>query len=580
MPRIQIPDRQELAIPIEDTLRAEFPQVHFWAGMPKADPVDLVLEVDAAAFLIPGTVPLRLLEDRQEPRSFRLPGQWLQLKEELGRRLDALEKRSVPRPPDVPVQRPPDVPVQRPPDVPVQRPPDVPVQRPPDLESGPELPALGDELFTLGGVPVPREPAFTEPHPVIDDLDDEPVGDGSAKSAFEAVEPASPVEDPLFEAQVPSPDAEAPAFSIENPAFSAELPLAEEVFNLGTSERRVLEPPRGAPAEQVTAPGILRRNTVVVPAGGFDPAAERPQPAPSEGPFDGNVALHFLRLHQSGFTGAIELALPQFTVRMSWEAGRVGDLEGYAPILQHLLALAGAGSSFAADLTRTLSDPIDWAVRRQLISPDEEVKWLLRCRREAIRLAITATRCPVPADGAEFRRHLPPLDPKPLLFSGVVEHFAPDLACALCDCAPPVSVPAAWHPLFDDPDFDPLWVRAVHLLFGGTPWSEACIRAGLTLAESWTLAYAVRLFQLGGPALPEGVPAAELKRRRFRTLEENLRTLPPDQFFGGSPAAARRVHQDILVQVSEFPGPLRMLLAADFEKLKKSMDKSMSLLSF
>ncbi len=566
MPRIQIPDRQELAFSIEDMLRAAFPQVHFWAGMPKADPVDLELEVDASALVVPGTMSLRLLEDRQAPASFRLPAQWSQLKEELGRRLGLLEKRPVP-----PLL-----------DVPVPRSLDVPVQRPPDLESGPELPALGDELFTLGGVPVPREPALTEPHPIIEDLDDEPRGEGlPEKAGFGAVDSSHSAEGPVFEAGVPSHEVADPAFGADGPAFSSELPLAEEAFTLGTSERRVVEPPRGAPAEQVTTPGILRRNTVVAPVAEFHAApAHSPAGPPVSGPFDGNVALHFLRLHESGFTGVIELALPQSTVRMSWEAGQVGDLEGYAPILQHLLALAGAGSSFAADLTRTLSDPIDWAVRRQLISPDEELKWLLRCRREAIRLAITATRCPVSADGAEFRRHLPPLDPKPLLFSGVVEHFAPDLACALCDCAPPVSVPTSWHTLFDDPDFDPLWVRALHLLSGGTPWPEACIRAGLTVAESWTLAYAVRLFQLSGPPLPDGVTTAELQRRRFRTLEENLRILPPDQFFGGNPAAARRVHQDILVQISEFPGPLRMLLAADFEKLKKSMDKSMSLLSF
>jgi hypothetical protein len=338
----------------------------------------------------------------------------------------------------------------------------------------------------------------------------------------------------------------------------------------------------GLNVEQVTAPGILRRNTVVAPVEEVELAAgASPCPGPVEGaPFDGNMAQHFLRLHQAGFSGVLEMTLPQFSLRMSWEDGKVGDLEGYAPILQHLLQLSGAGTAYSGDLTRTLSDPIEWAVRRQLISPDEEMKWLLRCRREALRLAITATRCPVQAEGVDFRRHLPLLDPKPLLFCGVVEHFGADLACALCDCETPVVSAVPWNPLFDDADFDPLWVRALHLLGLGTPWAESCIRAGLSVAESWTLAYACRLFQLCAPPLSATLPGAELLRRRFRTLEENLRVQSPDQFFGTTATSARRVHQDILVQISEFPAPLRILLAGDFEKLKKSMDKSMSLLSF
>lgn len=538
MSRIQIPDRQELAFSIEETLRAAFPQVHFWVGRPAPESADLVLEVDRSAPPTPESMRLRLTGGSHGQMTFRLPLQWPQLKEELRRRLDSLDVRPL------------------------------------NLESSSELPALGDELFTLGGVPVPREPALTEPHPVIDDLDDGP---------------ASPAADPpVAELSLPIVQLGGPEF-LQGPELSSELPLADEVFSLGTSERRMSEL-ASVPGEQVTAPGILRRNTVVASVEELAPAStaggrpgtsspDRPG-SPVAGPFEGNVATHFLRLHHSAFTGVLELAMPQFTVRMSWEDGAVRDLEGYAPILQHLLALAGAGSHFAADLTRTLSDPIEWAVRRQLISPEEETKWLLRCRREAIRLVITASRCPVVVDGAEFRRHLPPLDPKPLLFSGVVEHFPAELACALCDCEGPSTVSESWNPLFDDPDFDPLWVRAVHLLSGGAPWAEACIRAGLSMSESWTLAYACRLFQVCGPALTGHLPEAELLRRRFRTLEENLRAQPPDQFFGGSAAAARRVQQDILVQCSELPPPLRTLLAADIEKLKKSMDKSMSLLSF
>ena len=538
MSRIQIPDRQELAFSIEDTLRAEFPQVHFWTGRPAPDSADLVLELDRSSLQTPDSMRLRLIGGTREPVVFRLPGQWPQLKEELGHRLVAL------------------------------------TARPLDLESSSELPALGDELFTLGGVPVPREPAFTEPHPVLDDVDDDP-----GLPAFERE---------AREVSLPGVHPGSPDFPPGGPELSSELPLADEAFSLGTSERRASDLLRSVPAEQVTAPGILRRNTVAASVGDMEPpvagrpgtsVADRSTP-PVVGSFDGNVATHFLRLHQMTFTGVIELALPQFTVRLSWEDGAVRDLEGYAPILQHLLVLAGAGSAFAADLTRTLSDPIEWAVRRQLISPEEETKWLLRCRREAIRLAITAPRCPTTVEGAEFRRHLPPLDPRPLLFSGVVEHFSADLACALCDCAVPETALTPWHPLFDDPDFDPLWVRAVHLLSRGTPWEEACIRAGLSVTESWTLAYACRLFQLAGPTLPSQLPNAELLRRRFRTLEENLRSQPPDQFFGGSPAAARRVQQDILVQSSELPSPLRTLLAGDIEKLKKTMDKSLSLLSF
>ncbi len=518
MPRIQLPDRQELAFSIEDTLRAEFGAVQFFVGKTSDEPVDLVLEVDPSALPAAGTVCLKLYGAWQDAAVYRLPAQWQPLKDDLRRRLEGLKARPLAS------------------------------ARPLAAESSSELPALGDELFTLGGIPVPREPVPTEPHEAIADYDDPP---------------AQNTLDPL-------------------PEPFGEMPLPDDVFSLGTSELRMQNKAAGIHSEQVTAPGILRRNTIVAPAETImaPPAAPVSPVQPPDAPFDGNMAQYFLRLHQTGFSGVLELALPQFSLRMSWEGGKVGDLEGYAPILQHLLQLTGAGSSFSGDLTRTLSDPIDWAVRRQLISSDEETKWLLRCRREAIRLAITATRAPLPAEGVDFRRHLPLLDPKPLLFCGVVEHFGADIACALCDCMVPETAPVQWDPLFDDTDFDPLWVRALHLLGNRTPWTEACIRAGLSTAESWTLAYACRLFQLCGPPLAATLPGAEILRRRFRTLEENLRTQSPDQFFGPSATSARRVHQDLLVQMSEFPVPLRILLAGDFEKMKKSMDKAMSLLSF
>ncbi len=512
MPRIQIPDRQELSFSIEETLRAEFGQVQLSIGKTSGEPADLTLELDANQPASTTSMVLKVSGGWRDAAIYSLPAQWSALKDDLRRRLDGLGMRPV------------------------------------DDGSSSELPALGDELFTLGGIPVPREPAFTEPHEVIEDLEDHP-----AQNTLE------PLPEPF-----------------------GELPLPDDMFSLGTSERRIQSAGTSVHAEQVTAPGILRRNTVVAPVDAILPQPDEPRgPVPSTPgtPFEGNMAQHLLRLHTAGFSGALEISLPQFTVRMSWENGRVGDLEGYAPILQHLLQLSGAGSALAGDLTRTLSDPIEWAVRRQLISPEEETKWLLRCRREAIRLAITATRSPLPADGMEFRRHLPLLDPKPLLFCGVVEHFGADLACALCDCTPPSGTSVQWVPLFDDADFDPLWVRALRLLAGGTPWAEACIRSGLSVAESWTLAYACRLFQLCEPALPASLPAAEILRRRFRTLEENLRMQPTDQFFGDTAASARRVHQEILIQLASFPVPLRILLSSDIEKLKKSMDKSMSLLS-
>ncbi|MBU1069760.1 hypothetical protein KJ975_09370 [Myxococcota bacterium] len=512
MPRIQIPDRQELVFSIEETLRAEFGQVQFYIGKTPGEPADLTLELDPNHPASSQSMSLKLSGGWRDAAMYSLPTQWAALKDDLRRRLDGLDARRV------------------------------------DAGSSSELPALGDELFTLGGIPVPREPAFTEPHEVIEDPEDH-----SVQNTL----------DPM-------------------PEPYGELPLPDDMFSLGTSERRLQAVGTSGHAEQVTAPGILRRNTIEAPADSIQPVIDDQKArglAMSSAPFDGNMAQHLLRLHTTGFSGALEISLPQFTVRMSWENGRVGDLEGYAPILQHLLQLSGAGSAFAGDLTRTLSDPIEWAVRRQLISSEEETKWLLRCRREAIRLAITATRCPVPAEGLDFRRHLPLLDPKPLLFCGVVEHFGADLACALCDCTPPADTSVQWIPLFDDADFDPLWVRALHLLASGTPWAEACIRSGLSVAESWTLAYACRLFQLCEPTLPASLPAAEILRRRFRTLEENLRTQSSDQFFGDNAASARRVHQEILIQLASFPVPLRILLAQDIEKLKKSMDKSMSLLS-
>jgi hypothetical protein len=520
MPRIQLPDHLELGFSIEEPLRAEFGQVQFSLGRTPGESADLVLSVEA--------VSLKLSGGWKDAVVYRLPAQWSALKDDLRRRLDGLGARPI------------------------------------NVVSSSELPALGDELFTLGGIAVPREPAepvalprdpvFTEPHEVIEDLED--------LEHFE-VPSAQKTLDPL-------------------PEPFGELPLPDEVFSLGTSELRLQALNTGAPSEQVTAPGILRRNTVVAPVDAVELPVQTPlrMGTPGFAPFEGNMAQHFLRLQATGFSGVLELTLPQFSVRMSWEGGRVGDLEGYAPILQHLLQLSGAGSAFSGDMTRTLSDPIEWAVRRQLISADEEMKWLLRCRREAIRLAIASTRAPAAAEGVDFRRHLPLLDPRPLLFCGVVEHFGADQACALCDSEPPSKTPSQWNPLFDDADFDPLWIRALHLLSSGTPWAEACIRAGLSVGESWTLAYACRLFQLCDPPLSPSLPAAEILRRRFRTLEENLRTQSPDQFFGANATSARRIHQDILVQLSEFPVPLRNLLAGDFEKLKKSMDKSMSLLSF
>ncbi len=410
-----------------------------------------------------------------------------------------------------------------------------------------ELPALGDELFTLGGLSLRQSELSGQKEDSEPDLEEEDSG--------------YPVE--------------MPSLSVQNTLDSMQEQevLSDELFNLGFSETGAVA---NSPAEQVTAPGILRRNTMVADI--RDPV-EEPEgifPADTQEP-----AQAFLRAWKTRMTGVMELSLSHHRIRLAWESGMMGDVDGIGPILQHLLQLSGASVTLTGDLTRTLSDPLELALKRKLILPEEELTWLARCRKEAFILALSEKKGPVMVENVEFSRKLPLLDPRPLLFRGIVETMAPDAACAWCDCAFPEQVAKPeWNPLFSDTEFDPLWVRAIRLFADTGQWMESSIRAGLSQGESWTLAYASRLFDLCEPRLPKEVPAAEILRRRFRNLEESFRTGPNASFFGDNPIAARRVHQEILVQLSSLPTPLQVLLALDIEKLKKSMDKALSLLSF
>jgi hypothetical protein len=137
-----------------------------------------------------------------------------------------------------------------------------------------------------------------------------------------------------------------------------------------------------------------------------------------------------------------------------------------------------------------------------------------------VRLAVSSRRIPsvLAGSGEAAASSFAPIDPRGPLFGGILEHIGADEACALCDGEEPKTLLHPWDDLFADPDFDPLWIRALHLFSGGFSWEEACIRAGMGIPESWKLAYASRLFGLTAPALLEN-PAAEIRRRRFRRFE-------------------------------------------------------------
>ncbi len=415
-----------------------------------------------------------------------------------------------------------------------------------EVDAAPDVPDLDEEVFTLGGLPARALPETPE-HSM------DGVHAPAPENAMQGV-----------------PEVPEDAFALGTPVIKQP---SENISADGPSGQEERGP------EQTTSPGILRRNTIVASVeeieqlslgGGVSREFTIPQ-------WDGNMALFLLDLHRHGFSGQVEVSLPHFRITFSWANGRILDAQGIAPILARLLQLGADG--IGMDLTRTLSDPIEWALRRRLIASGEERQWALRCRREAVRLAISARRAPVVTAGSESASSLPPLDPRGAIFGGILEHMGADEACALCDAEEPRTRLKEWDELFADPDFDPVWLRALHLFGSGSTWEEACIRSGMGTLESWKLAYACRLFGLIGPTLPAN-PATEIRRRRFRRFEESLYTGDPAHVFGNDPVAARRLQQDILLQFSQLPAPLRLLLSGDFEKLKKSMDKALSLLSF
>lgn len=411
-----------------------------------------------------------------------------------------------------------------------------------DEDSLPDVPDLGEEVFTLGGLRV-----------------------GSPDKSMEGM-------------PIPLPESKAEAKVPEVP---------EAVFSLGGApmDGQAIEAAPARPEEderspeRITSPGILRRNTVAASVEDIEQLslggnAMREFTLPV---WDGNTAAFFLELHQRRFSGQVEVFLPSIRLVFSWTGGRIAGVEGIAPILARLLQLGADG--IGLDLTRTLSDPIEWAQRRRLIAAGEEKYWMDRCRREAVRLAAASRRSPIVASGEEVPAQAAPLDPRGPLFGGIMEHMSADEACALCDGEEPHLLLQAWDDLFADPDFDPVWIRALRLFAGGLSWEEACVRSGMGMAESWKLAYASRLFGLASLALPEN-PAAEIRRRRFRRFEESLQSGNPAHVFGDDPVSARRLQQDILLLFTQLPNPLRLLMSGDFEKLKKSMDKALSVLSF
>lgn len=336
--------------------------------------------------------------------------------------------------------------------------------------------------------------------------------------------------------------------------------------------------PEAPLSEQITSPGVLRRNTVVASLDEVEKLfqGEYATPEFTLPQWNGNTVLFLLDLHRQRFSGQMEIALAHFHLVFSWIDGRIAHIEGLTPILVSLLHLGS--DVMGMDLLRTVSDPIEWAQRRRLIAPNEAQRWFDRCRREAIRMAVSARRIPMVSVSHETTRNVPTLlDPRGPLFAGIMEYMGADEACALCDGKEPQKCVSTWNDLFADPDIDPLWIRALHLFAGGFSWEESCIRAGMGMPESWKLAYASRLFGFTEPQLPVN-PTAEIFRRRFRRFEESLHSGNSLHPLGEDPVAARHMQQEMLLLFTQLPDSLRLLLSGDFEKLKKSIDKALSLL--
>jgi hypothetical protein len=328
------------------------------------------------------------------------------------------------------------------------------------------------------------------------------------------------------------------------------------------------------PEDNNTAPGILRKNNQElesVPSQILD----KSQPVFAPNDKTGDIARVLMQCHNEGYTGAVESEYYGSRFLLVWSNGLIADIEGYGTILARLLSFSGLGGHVVSDLSRSLSDPIELALSRNLITPEKKIYWLERCREEAF-ISMVKEDSRVEFDSTVSLAHnfrLALEDPSHLILRGIVENYSGALSWARGQGESPVAINKdRFEEFIEWKSTDPLWIRTINLFNHGMSWSEATIRGGLKREEGESLLYGLRVIGLMAPTLTPGISSHEFFRKKLEELYVRSKRDSIEELLDGKGARARRKATDIRVLLSEVPSVLRQYMEREIQYILNKIE--------